>query len=243
MESTSVNSGGGTIPQMEQFLLQAKSAKQKEAAALIEQALEANGVYVFGELLDMPNIQELANGEHARHLALLKLFAFGTYGDYKGSEDKYPSLSEPMIRKLRHLTVASLASENRSLLYSHLMNELGLTNRRQLEDLVIEAIYADVLRGKLDQRNSRLDVERVLARDVPGDLAAAVRLMEEWCSNCEGVLKTIENEADKADRHKQLIAEQSSQLENKISSAINKASQYDDTCMQSDDHKYKLKLK
>ncbi|EAW88749.1 COP9 constitutive photomorphogenic homolog subunit 7A (Arabidopsis), isoform CRA_c [Homo sapiens] len=42
----------------EQFLLLAKSAKGAALATLIHQVLEAPGVYVFGELLDMPNVRE-----------------------------------------------------------------------------------------------------------------------------------------------------------------------------------------
>lgn len=44
---------------LEQFVLLAKSAKGAAAIGLIKQVLEAPGVYVFGELLDMPNIQEV----------------------------------------------------------------------------------------------------------------------------------------------------------------------------------------
>ena len=43
----------------EQFVLLAKSAKGAAAVELVKQALEAPGVYVFGELLDMPNIIEV----------------------------------------------------------------------------------------------------------------------------------------------------------------------------------------
>uniref|UniRef100_A0A2K6S7T1 COP9 signalosome subunit 7A n=2 Tax=Boreoeutheria TaxID=1437010 RepID=A0A2K6S7T1_SAIBB len=46
----------------EQFLLLAKSAKGAALATLIHQVLEAPGVYVFGELLDMPNVRELKPG-------------------------------------------------------------------------------------------------------------------------------------------------------------------------------------
>ena len=42
---------------LEQFVLLAKNAKGAAAVELIKQALEAPGVFVFGELLDMPNIQ------------------------------------------------------------------------------------------------------------------------------------------------------------------------------------------
>lgn len=41
---------------LEQFLLLAKTAKGAAAVELVKQVLEAPGVYVFGELLDMPNI-------------------------------------------------------------------------------------------------------------------------------------------------------------------------------------------
>ena len=44
---------------LEQFVLLAKTAKGAAAVGLIKQVLEAPGVYVFGELLDMPNIQEV----------------------------------------------------------------------------------------------------------------------------------------------------------------------------------------
>ena len=47
------------INPLEQFVLLAKTAKGAAAVSLIKQALEAPGVYVFGELLDMPNIQEV----------------------------------------------------------------------------------------------------------------------------------------------------------------------------------------
>ena len=44
---------------VEQFVLLAKAAKGAAAVELVKQALEAPGVYVFGELLDAPNIKEV----------------------------------------------------------------------------------------------------------------------------------------------------------------------------------------
>ena len=48
---------GNIVNPLEQFVLLAKNAKGAAAVELIKQALEAPGVYVFGELLDMSNIQ------------------------------------------------------------------------------------------------------------------------------------------------------------------------------------------
>jgi COP9 signalosome complex subunit 7 len=69
---------------LEQFVLLSKAAKGAAAVTVIKQALEAPGVYVFGELLDMPNIQELSSGPHAPYFNLLNVFAYGTYNDYMG---------------------------------------------------------------------------------------------------------------------------------------------------------------
>jgi len=45
--------------ELQQFVLLAKTAKGPAAVELITRALEAPGVYVFGELLDSPNIKEV----------------------------------------------------------------------------------------------------------------------------------------------------------------------------------------
>ena len=50
----------GTNQQLEQYLLLAKTAKGVALKALIIQVLEANGVYVFGELLEQPCITEVS---------------------------------------------------------------------------------------------------------------------------------------------------------------------------------------
>lgn len=45
---------------LEQFVLLAKSTKGAACTELIKQVLEAPGVYVFGELLHMQNIEEVS---------------------------------------------------------------------------------------------------------------------------------------------------------------------------------------
>ena len=51
--------GANFIAKLEPFLLMSKAAKGAAAAKLIEDATSAPGVYVFGELLELPNIQEV----------------------------------------------------------------------------------------------------------------------------------------------------------------------------------------
>ena len=123
---------------LEQFLLLAKTARGASVHELIRQATAAPGVYVFGELLETDCVRELEGGNSAEFVRLLELFAFGTYSDYKsghvcsgvGSLSHHlvlthvplprpeltaslPALSPAQIRKLKHLTIVSLAAKSK----------------------------------------------------------------------------------------------------------------------------------
>lgn len=51
--------GHSAVTKLEPFLLMSKSAKGAAAAKLIQDATSAPGVFVFSELLELPNIQEV----------------------------------------------------------------------------------------------------------------------------------------------------------------------------------------
>ena len=53
--------GANFTSKLEPFLLISKSAKGAAAAKLIQDATSAPGVFVFAELLELPNIQEVHN--------------------------------------------------------------------------------------------------------------------------------------------------------------------------------------
>ncbi len=114
-----------TSTALEAFVLLANGAKGAAAVNLIQQALEASGVYVFGELLDHPNIGALEKTDIGDGFyRLLKIFAFGTYTDYLKEASTLPPLSEPMSKKLRLLSIASMATKAKLLRYSDLQKEL-----------------------------------------------------------------------------------------------------------------------
>ena len=71
-----------------------------------------------------------------------------------------------MQKKLRLLTVASLATSARVLPYDRLRQELALSSVRDLEDLIIEGTNADVVHGKLDQKSSHFEVYYSMPRDI-----------------------------------------------------------------------------
>nr|KAF6373315.1 COP9 signalosome subunit 7A [Pipistrellus kuhlii] len=101
--------------------------------------------------------------------------------------------------------------------YAVLLEALALRNVRQLEDLVIEAVYADVLRGSLDQRNQRLEVDYSIGRDIQRqDLSAIARTLQEWCVGCEVVLSGIEEQVSRANQHKEQQLGLKQQIESEV---------------------------
>jgi COP9 signalosome complex subunit 7 len=56
-----------------------------------------------------------------------------------------------------------------------------MSNIRELEDLIIDAIYLDILRGKLDQMEQQLEVEYTMGRDLePGKLEEVLKALQSW---------------------------------------------------------------
>ncbi|KZT64026.1 hypothetical protein DAEQUDRAFT_733166 [Daedalea quercina L-15889] len=182
------------VQKLEPFLLISKSAKGAAAAKLIQDATSRPGVFVFAELLDLPNIQELADSEqYAQHYSLLQLFAYKTYQDYLQHKDALPSLNQAQVTKLKHLSLVSLAMESRKLPYRQLLEQLEMPTIRELEDLIIDAIYLDIIRGKLDQKEQQFDVEYTMGRDVePGKIEALLSSLKNWADTTAAVLATLD---------------------------------------------------
>ena len=56
-----------------------------------------------------------------------------------------------------------------------------MPNIRELEDLIIDAIYLDVLRGKLDQNKAQFEVEYTMGRDLEaGKLENVLVALQNW---------------------------------------------------------------
>jgi COP9 signalosome complex subunit 7 len=190
-EVTSIGSNA-----IEQFLILSKSAKGLAAVELIKQVLEHPQIHVFAELLEQPFVEELEkNQEYEPYVRLLKLFAFGVYEDYAKNHTTLPKLSDAMLAKLRSLTIVTMATKTKRIPYSQMMADLQITNLRDLENLVIELIYANIVDGKMDQSKSWLEIESTIARDItPNELDAITSVLTNWCDNCDNVLANIEQQ-------------------------------------------------
>ncbi|CDW97358.1 hypothetical protein [Sporisorium scitamineum] len=165
---------------LEPLLLVARSTKPRGAAAanLVQQAISAPGVFFFGELFDVAGVAELATPSDSASSSQLQaayqilcLFAYGTYSDYVHlvQAGAIPELSRGEVQKLRQLTLLSLACQHKALPYAALNESLGIhtSNSRELEDLIIEAIYAGLILGKLNELQARFEIHHVQGRDIP----------------------------------------------------------------------------
>eukprot|EP01025_Chloroclados_australasicus_P036545 TRINITY_DN3726_c0_g2_i13.p1 TRINITY_DN3726_c0_g2~~TRINITY_DN3726_c0_g2_i13.p1 ORF type:complete len:219 (-),score=8.68 TRINITY_DN3726_c0_g2_i13:32-688(-) len=146
----------------------AKSVRGVALIDLIQKALDDPGLYYFSELLDLPQVKELKTGENVQRMRILEMFAYGTWRDYKALEANLPKLTSAQIIKLKQLTVAGLALENKILEYKVLSFELDINSgMRELEDFLIkDCIYKGIIKGKLDQRNACVHITHTVGRDV-----------------------------------------------------------------------------
>jgi len=203
---------------LEQFIILAKNVHGNAASQLVSQALEAHGVYVFGELINLPNIQELSKSSETKPFwDALHLFAYGTYGDYLQQQASLPKFTEKQLNKLRQLTIVSFAEHQKHIRYETLLEQLGMHSLRQLEDLIIDAIYENIIQGKLDQSKQQLEIDHCMGRDVrPEDLPGLVNTLTEWCDQCQVMLSSLDEQMTQADKRKSQAIEKRQNMEKEL---------------------------
>ncbi|KAG0062220.1 COP9 signalosome complex subunit 7-like protein [Linnemannia elongata] len=183
---------------LEPYLALSKSAKGAGCVQLIKDVLTAPGVVVFGELLAMPNVVELkANPEHARYHRLLEIFSYGTYQDYQQNKDSLPEITVAQRTKLQQLSIVTLSERVRAIPYAHLLQYLEIDNVRQLEDLIMDAIYQNLINANLDQKLKQVEVHSAMGRDLrPGQAQDMLRVLAEWTKTSEAMLKALSHKMD-----------------------------------------------
>lgn len=58
------------------------------------------------------------------------------------NRDKLIDLTDVMVKKLKHLTIVTMAIGQKCIAYEDLQQQLEIEHVRDLEDLIIESIYA-----------------------------------------------------------------------------------------------------
>eukprot|EP00347_Sterkiella_histriomuscorum_P022223 403331239 len=170
--------------QIEQFLILAKGQKSKALETIIDQILSHQHVFVFGEFLSLPNIQEM--GGDNKHLRTLELFAYDNFQIYHSNRDRFIDLKPQQLKKLKMISIADLAQKTKVLHYLDLMRQLDILSLRELEDLIIDCMYNSLVEGKLDQLHQQFHVVHNFGRDVrQQDIDAMLLKLEDWDKQLE----------------------------------------------------------
>ncbi|KAJ0105267.1 hypothetical protein Patl1_18421 [Pistacia atlantica] len=150
-------------PQLiEKFVKQASILTLSSLPNLIVEATSHPSLFAFSEILAVPNLLQLEGTENSTYFELLRLFAHGTWTDYKNMvmQPVYHSWYRFKWLKLKQLSVLTLAESNKVLSYDQLLQELEVANVRELEDFLInECMYVGIVKGKLDHSRRSFEVE------------------------------------------------------------------------------------
>ena len=115
---------------------------------------------------------------------------------------------------------------------------MQISSIRELEDLIIDAIYLDIIRGKLDQKEQQFEVEYTMGRDLePGKIGSLLQALKDWCarslpppvslakcsyrsSTTASVLSTLDNQLATLSAHNSSLASQGDEHERMLVSNL-----------------------
>jgi COP9 signalosome complex subunit 7 len=103
--------------------------------------------------------------------------------------------------KLKLLSLVTLSSQSKILKYDSLLEYLDIPNVRELEDLLINAIYQNIIHGKLDQRNKQVDIEYTMSRDLEAKQIIYIKnILSNWLNTSETVIEKLDQEIARIDK-------------------------------------------
>ncbi|CAD6189817.1 unnamed protein product [Caenorhabditis auriculariae] len=208
--------GGPAGPEPTRYDFTRKPSEMStETELLVEKALMAPNVINFSPYFAEPQIQELEKS-NSNLFKTLQVFSMGALEDM-------PSdiiLNPLALKKLRQLSIISYAAESNRLSYDDLLIRLRMSGVRELEDLIIDAIYKEMIKAKLDSQARVVEVSEWMARDASADsLAPTVSALQEWLSNVKAVGMTAERKANEEDEQLENQKASAEEVKNEISNA------------------------
>uniref|UniRef100_A0A0E0DE06 PCI domain-containing protein n=1 Tax=Oryza meridionalis TaxID=40149 RepID=A0A0E0DE06_9ORYZ len=193
---------------IEQFSAQAAalSSSAPQLAALVLEATSHPALFAFSELLSLPALSKLTGTQYASSLDVLRLFAYGTLKDYKSNSGNLPALLPDQVRKLKQLSVLTLAESTKVLPYDQLMQELDVSNVRELEDFLInECMYS---------------VQFATGRDLtPDQLNNMIDTLSDWLGTSDNLLHQIQEKIKWADTMSEVNKKHQKEFEDKVEEA------------------------
>lgn len=190
------------------YLSATRGADSKAATDVCVEATADPGLYEFGELLSAPPIAALKGTNDHKYYELLRLFAHGTLDDYRAATQSFPPFSEAHWKKLRTLTLVSLANGNNVLQYDVLRQRLALDTVREVEDVVLDAVYTGLVRAKMNQREGRVEIISAVGRDVvmPEGVSEMITMLKGWVQRSTQLVEEIDDKINYIASHTATVA-------------------------------------
>ncbi|KAL7120969.1 hypothetical protein ACP275_02G154800 [Erythranthe tilingii] len=203
---------------IEYFVKQASNNKGSALSSIIVEATSHPSLFAFSEILSVPNVLELAGTENSAFLDLLRMFAHGTWSEYKTNASRLPQFVPDQVLKLKQLTVLTLAETDKVLPYDTLMQELDVQNVRELEDFLInDCMYVGIVRGKLDQLRRCFEVQFAAGRDLrPAQLGNMIQTLASWLSTSEDLLVSIQDKIKWADSMSEIDKKHKKEVDERV---------------------------
>ncbi|WKX90303.1 hypothetical protein Q1695_009278 [Nippostrongylus brasiliensis] len=164
----------------------------------IECAITNPRILNVSEMFNCPGIQALQQ-TNPLLFKTLQVFSYGTVKDLPKEVDLPPAA----LSKLRQLSLISLAansSSNRQLPYAEVMQFLELSATRELEDIVIDAIYNKLIKARLDSKGQFVEVDDWASRDTPLEaIPDIIDMFQQFSHRVADVRQSALQDADRRD--------------------------------------------
>eukprot|EP00761_Pharyngomonas_kirbyi_P008617 gb/GECH01008629.1/.p1 GENE.gb/GECH01008629.1/~~gb/GECH01008629.1/.p1 ORF type:complete len:378 (+),score=121.87 gb/GECH01008629.1/:1-1134(+) len=171
-------------------------------------ALIAEDVYNFGELLRHPAVESLSGTQNEWLLQMLKVFNRGNIPQFNNLTEQYKktlseqpvlsSKSEFLREKIRLMSLMELVFQRgtgeRILSFQEVSDNTGVPVEN-VEVLLLKALALDLIRGKIDEIDSKIHVNWVQPRVLDTEQVASIRdNIGNWIDRVHNTLVFLENE-------------------------------------------------
>ncbi|KAK6744808.1 hypothetical protein RB195_011494 [Necator americanus] len=164
----------------------------------IEYAITNPRILNVSEMLAEQNMQALQQSNPTL-FKTLEVFSYGTLKDLPEGVNLPPAAIQK-LKQLSLITLAASSTSNRQLPYAEVMQYLGLGSVRELEDIVIDAIYNKLIKARLDSKGQFVEVDDWASRDIPvTSIASIVTTLTEFAQSANDVLQQTLVDADRRD--------------------------------------------
>lgn len=105
------------------------------------------------------------------------------------------------------------------------MNALDINAVRDLEDLLIDCIYAGVIVGQMDQQAKKIKIHSAIGRDVSElDLGAMCEKLEQWSQMCNHMIDSVSASTTQAENYCELDRIREQELKRQLTKLKEKCS-------------------